>query len=474
MRKKRFSKKARAAALRNLKKARRARRKRNPVLVTGKNLRTRRVGKRKSYRSKAKRRRGPNKAKKTFRRRKMRKSGHRKSAKRVAAGKKAARTRKRHKAAHRRAHYTPASHQLTAETRKRRRKRRKNPVSATPVAAERKRRRRRRKNPVSAAAEAPRRRRRAKARRHPRKRGLHYTSKRTGRRRTRRMRGNDARRGWDRRKGRRIRRNPVAKERRRHRRSHARRRRNPLPNPISGMMEFVGGVLGVGAGFGLASLVDRMIVTHALTTAATSGQGGGTDQPAVGQIYNSEALFLPIWNSWQRLVGAGASIVAPLVLARFAGNHPGAKAFLQLAGFGALGRTAGKAMDDAVAATMASNANVQRLYSGEIAAKAKLAQATTTALPAVAPGMFAGVRRAYVNQTQPVRQFAGAPTQHAPGSFQQLPSRIAGLGSSTPDPDVEQVANVLPLNRPIPNAQPPVPASTSLFVPALCNPDNQS
>jgi hypothetical protein len=286
------------------------------------------------------------------------------------------------------------------------------------------------------------------------------------------MRGNDARRGWDRKRGRRIRRNPVAKERRR-RRGHGRRRRNPLPNPISGMMEFIGGVLGVGAGFGLASFVDRMLTTHALTgTAGATSQGGLTDSPAVGQIYNSEAMLLPIWSSWQRLAGAGASIVAPLVLARFAGNHPGLKSFLQLAGFGALGRTAGKAMDDAVASTMATNASVQRFYSGEIAAKAKLATAATTALPAAAPGMFAGLPRG-MPARQTAGRFVGAPV--VAGAFSRLPGQM-GMGSSTPDPEAESaLVNQLSVpNARVPATQAPVPASTSLFIPALCNPDGES
>ena len=99
------------------------------------------------------------------------------------------------------------------------------------------------------------------------------------------------------------------------------------------------------------------------------------------------------------------------------------------------------------------------------------AQAATTALPAIAPGMFAGLPRGrpstYTGSS--VRQFAGAPQ----GSFSQLPGRAGGLGSTAAaDPDMQAVSAVMPVT--VPNAQPPVPASTSLFLPALCNPDGNT
>jgi hypothetical protein len=287
------------------------------------------------------------------------------------------------------------------------------------------------------------------------------------------MRGNDARRGWDRKRRRRIRRNP-AMERRRHRRHH--RRRNPLPNPISGMMEFVGGVLGVGAGFGLASLFDRIAITHALSSTSQ-------DAPAQGQIYNSEALLQPIWASWQRLAWAGGAIVAPLVLARFVHTHTGVKSFLQLMGFGALGRTAGKAVDDAVAATMTSNITVQRLYSGEIAATAKMNAANLAALPPAPPATFAGLpgQRRTVGQS-----FTGQPTR-ALGGFSQIPATAGMLGSTASQEDSE-MAGAVPVR--VPNLAPPqvqpdmsinrprVMAGTPeqsrrLFIPALANPDGR-
>jgi hypothetical protein len=287
------------------------------------------------------------------------------------------------------------------------------------------------------------------------------------------MRGNDARRGWDRKRGRRIRRNP-AMERRRHRRHHH-RRRNPLPNPISGVMEFVGGVLGVGAGFGLASLFDRIAITHALSTT-------NQDAPAQGQIYNSEALLQPIWASWQRLAWAGGAIVAPLVLARFVHTHTGVKSFLQLMGFGALGRTAGKAVDDAVAQTMSSNVTVQRLYSGEIAATAKMNAANLAALPPAPPATFAGLpgQRRTVGQS-----FTGQPTR-ALGGFSQVPG-VAGMLGSTASQEDSEMAGAVPVHVPglaPPQVQPDMsinrprvmagaPGPRKLFIPALANPDGR-
>ena len=251
---------------------------------------------------------------------------------------------------------------------------------------------------------------------------MHYTSKRTGRRRTRRMRANDARRGWDRRKGRRIRRNPVAAERRRrsHRRRknpvaaerrHHRRRRNPIANPISGLMEFIGGIAGVGAGFGLASFADRMAITHAYSGSPLA------DVPAQGAIYNSEALLGPIWMSPARLGYATAAIVAPLALAHFVNRHQGFKAFLQLMGFGALGRTAGKAFDDAVAKFGSGNAKVQQFYAGELAASGKLAAANVNALPSAPPATFAGV-----------------PGASAPRVLAAAPERVSAVGAFTSAP----------------------------------------
>jgi hypothetical protein len=236
-------------------------------------------------------------------------------------------------------------------------------------------------------------------------------------------------------------------------------------------MEFLGGVLGVGAGFGLASFVDRMIITHALTN--------GQDAPAQGTIYNSEVLLTPLWygpNAWKRMLGAAGAVFAPLFAARFVNKHQGMKVFFQLMGFGALGRTAGKAMDDAVASLMSSNTTVQQLYSGELAATAKMNAANLNALPPAPPATFAGTPASQARATR----FVGAGPTRALGAFSQLPGTMGMLGSSAaPDPEMQAAATVaVPVPNPAPSpppqapvTSPPVPASTSLFIPALCNPD---
>ena len=320
-----------------------------------------------------------------------------------------------------------------------RRRRRRNPIAKAPVARRRRRarrnpiasRRRRRHNPIASRrrrrrnpiAAAPRRRRRSsrskfrrsngRFKRHSRKR--HYVKAHTTRK------GVHVRRHM---------RNPLI---------HG----NPIANPITGPVEFISGIVGVGAGFGLASFADRLVTTHALSTT-------GQDAPAVGQIYNSEALLAPLWANmstigWKRLAAAVGSVVVPLAAASAFKSHMGWKVFFQLMGYGALGRTAGKMFDDGIAAAMGTQPLAQRLYGGEVAAAAKLTAATSAALPAAAPATFAGlpmggaVRQAF---PLPVGQFAPPPPP---------PRQVSG----TPAPQ--------------PQAQPqqgnPVPASTSVFLP---------
>ena len=438
--KRRVSAKQRAAARRNIKKAHAARKcrtklkhirkrksRRNPIAAAA--AETKR-GHRKGRRKSAKRVRAGKKAARTRKRRHgggKRRGGARKSSKRSRAAKKAARTRARNKA-HRRAaarRGARKSHATRAYKRTSRvSKREKDELDRGGYGYETRRRRkrrkarRRRKNPIAAsAAMTPRRRRR--------------------------------------RTHRRSRRNPV----RRHR-HHARRRRNPIgnplvgghvANPISGPMEFVAGFLGVGFGFGLASLGDRLVVTHALNAA-------NQDAPAQGQIYNSESPATPLWSNfstlgWKRMAMAFGAVVLPLGAAHVVRKHMGLKSFFQLAGFGALGRTAGKMMDDGVAALATSNATAQRLYAAEIAATAKMNAANLAALPPAPPATFAGVPGA--PQQPQTRPAAPPPMQFAPPAPPAPPQRQEGY------------------------VQPNVPASTSVRLPPdrvnfhLMNPDNR-
>jgi hypothetical protein len=426
--KRKVSAKQRAAARRNIKKAHAARRcrtklkkirhrkaRRNPIAAAAAEA------KRKS----AKRVRAGKKAARTRKRNAGKRSGARKSPRRgksSRAAKKAARTRARNKARRRAAarkgarkrsatrayHRSSMSHKsydynkdpYAGETRRRRRKRSKH-----------------RKNPIPLAAAAPRRRRR-----------------RSSKRRVTRRR----------------RKNPIAAAapRRRKHRHHGRRRNpigNPLvgghvANPITGPAEFAAGVFGVAFGFGLASLGDRLIVTHALSTATPP-----MDAPAQGQIYNTESVQTALWSNfstlgWKRMAMAFGAVVLPLGAAHVVRQHMALKSFFQLAGFGALGRTAGKMFDDGVAQMLNTNATAQRLYAPEIAATAKLNASNLAApTPAVA-GTFAGLPQGFRQPPPPPPPPVAAPRQ------------FAGVPQSPQQPQQEAGGYV----------QPPVPAPTSM------------
>lgn len=399
--KKKRSRKQIAAAKRNLRKARHARR--GSAREPGVREKVRR-GSRKAKargrkaaatrkRNKAKRRtaarKGARKARKSPARKSSKRSGHRKSPKRVAAGRKAARTRA-HRRSNARSHaeyekvYKGGDPDMYSERGRRRKKskrraKRKNPL---PLAAAPRRRRKRKHNPIAAA---PRKRRKSArshgTRKYKRGKKAGYSTRGKGRRFTKRRRANAARRGWDRKRGRKIRRNPITRR----------------SNPITGPGEFFSGVLGVGAGFAFGSFLDRLACTHPYTT----GSGGLLDSPAAGAIYNSEAIAAPIWQSqpgssipW-RLVAGGASIVIPLAAASWSSSHPNLKAFFQLMGFAAVGKLSGKLIEDGAASLLSTNALVQKLYAPELAARAKLTAGATTALPAAPAATFAGLPRGF-------------------------------------------------------------------------------
>ena len=240
--------------------------------------------------------------------------------------------------------------------------------------------------------------------------GYSRSRKRKGKKRKSTRRGRDAKghflpkRGKARKGSSRRRRNPLPNPVRRHRRKarrnpirhhrrHYSRRRNPFPNPIpnpmSGPMEFISALFGVGVGYALASALDRYAAGHALTNV----NGTLMDAPAAGQIYDSEAPMLPIWQNWERLAFAGGAVAAPLVLAGVLGG--GARQAMALVALGALVRTAGKALEDGIATLGTTQPLVQQLYAPEIAAATRQAQANLTTLPQAAPGTFAGLPRGY-------------------------------------------------------------------------------
>ena len=400
-----MSRKAKAAALRNLAKARRARKRKHTTHVKSpgrkrrvsqaqraaarRNIKKAIAGKRRKKacrkaagrRGAAKRagRRAPAmpkhckpKRKKGRRRVKSSGGGKRKSAKRVAAGKKAARTRKRHKAERaaasrkgKRRHGKRRSGKRKAHRRSGKRK------SAKRVRAGRKAARTRRHHKVVDHQAT-----------HATPGSDAYYSMERGKRRKKRRKGR--------------RRNPVAAivraanpVRRRH------RRRNPLNpfirNPIQGPGEFIAGLFGVGMGYVAANLVDRLLATHPL---AVSG-GTYVDSPPAGQIYDSEAPLTPIWTSPIRFIAGVGMIFVPGVLSRFAPGNT-LKAFLQLASYGAAAQVAGKAISDGIATFAPSNPLVLQAYGGEVAAQAKLA-AVGGGYPSAPPG-FSGPPRGRTRQ----------------------------------------------------------------------------
>jgi len=296
-------------------------------------------------------------------------SGHRKSAKHVRAGKKAAATRKRHKRS------KSKGHKVTGH-----RKSRKRVLAGRKGAATRRSNRRSKtydswkQESEMTAYESPRRKRRK--------------GKRRGRKH-----------------------NPIANPIR-HRR-HMRRHRNPFfGNPLEGPMEVVAGLFGVGSGYAVADLVDRMLATHPLAPAGS----GFTDTPAAGQIYDSEAPLLPIWSDPIRLAAAVGIIFTPGLASRFVKNAK-FKAFLQLAAYGAGARVAGKAMGDALATFGSSNQYVLQAYAPEVAAQARQMQVGS----GVIVPMVAGA--AGSSAQQPAGMFAGPPK-----GARQLGAANTGVG----------------------------------------------
>jgi hypothetical protein len=183
---------------------------------------------------------------------------------------------------------------------------------------------------------------------------------------------------------------------RRRRRNPARRRRS---NPIDGWKEMGAGVLGVALGYVIASGGDRFVMTHALTGSIVNGQANLTDTPPAGSIYNSEAMSLPLWSSWQRIGVAAVSVGIPLFAASKVKSSAW-KSFFQLAGFGALARTAGKAADDGIAALAMKmpNPTLVRLYAPEMAAINAIASGQQASAPA---GTFARLLGRFLGDTIP-------------------------------------------------------------------------
>ena len=232
-----------------------------------------------------------------------------------------------------------------------------------------------------------------------------------------------------------------AAESRKGRKKHRRVKRNPLakynPIPLEGGLDFFSGLFAVTIGYLFAAGADRMGSTHALT--ASSAQGGFVDAPAAGQIYDSESPQTPIWSSGMRVAYNALAIAVPMGLSAFI-KSKGPKSFFQLMAFAAAARTLGKAAEDGMSLAMKSTSFGLRLYAPELAAQAKLAQATTAALPSAAPGTFAGAPKQQAlngspvgGNTQAVKQNNAPPPAPA---FDAPRREVAGAPQQTPSLDV--------------------------------------
>ncbi len=171
-------------------------------------------------------------------------------------------------------------------------------------------------------------------------------------------------------------------------------RENPGPmayeNPMTGAEFIVVGITGV-FGFGLGSLADRYLATHAQTDTKTTSTGGYeiyTDAPPAGSLYNSEAPLAPM-----NLVRWGVGLGVPIVLC--VGSHfiggPWAKTVMQGAAVGWGLRTVGKGLDDMLGSVLKKTGLGQRLYGSEIMiANALDAVKAVPANPAATPPTVAG------------------------------------------------------------------------------------
>lgn len=145
-------------------------------------------------------------------------------------------------------------------------------------------------------------------------------------------------------------------------------------NPLSGVELFVGGFSGL-VWFGATDFVDRLVATHDLTDRGATDAAGhalyADTPPTSGDyagLYNATAITAPM-NAWRWLAGVGMS-AAPFGLAWVIGpEHTAWKAAFQGAGFGGVMRIGGKALIDLVSLISMWTKLGERLYDGEMRAQ---------------------------------------------------------------------------------------------------------
>jgi hypothetical protein len=235
-----------------------------------------------------------------------------------------------------------------------------------------------------------------------------------------------------------------------------------MENPMGGAELFIGGVMGL-VGFLTADLMDRVIVTHALTVNPTPGANGVVryidTPPTTGNypnIYNATAICAPMdWRRW--LAGVAISGV-PISIAHFV-KAPNGRAALQFFGFAAGVRIFGKGLIDLVAKVTSSNPVGQRLYDGEMRAMALHANSGATTGPG---GDLSNLPSAGLGRPKTLGAADCAPCADkatAGAGYPSLPREVAtAAAASGGAPQANVVAPPPP--PPAPTAQ---PASSGLF-----------
>jgi len=230
--------------------------------------------------------------------------------------------------------------------------------------------------------------------------------------------------------------------------SSGRRRKS---NPIEGGAQWLAGLGGFVTGGVFVGFFDRLAATHPLVAGTTGATGAWNDSPATGQIYNAEAVAAPIWSNITRILVAAVSVVTPFGLAA-AVKNPTGKTFLQMVGFGALAVTAVKGVNDVIAMALLNDTSGfgGRVYAPEIMAQTDLnalGATGATALPALSaplhinvpaanPPTLAGFPRRAAQQLPAFPQarvapppVAARPVQAATGA--QTPAQLQGMGAFT-------------------------------------------
>jgi hypothetical protein len=170
-----------------------------------------------------------------------------------------------------------------------------------------------------------------------------------------------------------------------------------MENPM-GAMEIAVGVLTGVLGYGVMDFLDRFIATHSLTDKGSKDASGSelyADNPpsasttsflnkGYGGLFNATAVLAPM-----NLPRWGAGLLLPAVAIGSAAfiKSPAGRSAVQMFGFGAAMKTAGKALTDLVSMVTKKTSVGQRLYDGEARAAAlKVGDGSEASLPSAGLG----------------------------------------------------------------------------------------